>query len=159
MTMAFTNRDRLWLLALVAITAGACSWITDPGSRASLQSDALEARLDDGIVFLGMRVAHEASMSALFQGPVVTDDAGCLRLDSQDRHTVVWPFGYDFEVVGGAVRILDDEGALVGEVGESFSLGGGEVTSLHDGLGFTDADRELAETHCPGRYWIVGTDD
>lgn len=41
-------------------------------------------------------------------------------------------------------------------MGGSFSLGGGEVPELSDTMGFTQADRDLAEDHCPGRYLIVG---
>lgn len=145
------------VLTVLALTAGGCSSLTDLDPL-SIGADTIEARIGAGIVFISMKISPDASMSALFEGPVLADEDGCLRLDSPDAHTVVWPKGYDFDVAGGTIRILDAEGAVVGRVGEDFSLGGGEVTSLHEGLGFTDADRELAETHCPGRYWIVGTD-
>lgn len=146
------------VLALAAIAVGACSSLTDLGPL-SIEADTIEARMGSGVVFIGMKVSPTESMSALFEGAVVADEEGCLRLDSVDRHTVVWPHGYGFDAAGGTVRILDAQGGLVGRVGEDFDLGGGEVTSLHDGLGFTQADRDLAEEHCPGRYWIVGTDD
>lgn len=146
------------VLALVTIALGACSSLTDVDPLA-IEADTIEARIGSGVVFISMKVSATDAMSALFEGAVLADEEGCLRLDSVDRHTVVWPHGYGFDAGGGTVRILDADGGLVGRVGEDFSLGGGEVTSLHDGLGFTQADRDLAEEHCPGRYWIVGTDD
>ncbi len=142
-----------WILGLVVLAGGGCSWIMGP--EPALDGDTIAVRIDAGIVFLRMRITPDAHMDALFEGRVVADDQGCLRLDSVDRHTVVWPAGYDFTAADGAVRILDADGSPVGVVGDAFRFGGGEVTSLHDGLGFTRADRELAEAHCPGRYWIV----
>ncbi len=146
------------VLTLVAIAVGACSSLTDVDPLA-IEADTIEARIGSGIVFISMKVSPTDAMSALFEGAVIADEEGCLRLDSVDEHAVVWPNGYGFDDTGGTVRILDAEGGLVGRVGDDFDLGGGEVTSLHDGLGFTQADRDLAEEHCPGRYWIVGTDD
>ena len=142
-------------LALAAVAAGACSSPTDSGAVQLQEADTIEARVGSGIVFIAMRVVPTHHMDALSQARVLEDAQGCLRLDSADRHTVVWPHGWGFEAAGDGVRILDEDGVLVGQVGEEFSLGGGEVTSLPASMGFTDADRQLAEEHCPGRYWIV----
>ncbi|HUG41028.1 MAG TPA: hypothetical protein VMM12_11105 [Longimicrobiales bacterium] len=143
------------LLALGALAAGACSSVTGIAPQDTVAADNIEARIGAGVVFLTMTFTPDASMDALFEGPVTADENGCLRLVSADLHTVVWPHGHSFEQVGGTIRILDASGDLVGRVGETFRLPGGEVESLHDGLGFTQADRDLAESHCPGRYWIV----
>lgn len=157
--MRFKSTSRaVGVVALLVIPAGACSMLTDYESAQLLTADAIEARIESGSVFLSMRVDPAESMDALFEGAVVADESGCLRLDSPDAHTVVWPMDYSFDSAGGTIRILDADGGLVGRVGESFHLGGGEVTSLHDEMGFTAADRELAGTHCPGRYWIVAAD-
>lgn len=122
---------------------------TQPRPRLHLQDAA-------HVVFMTQNVVPAATMDALFQGRVVADRAGCLRLDSPDPPTVVWPHGYRVRVGPDGVRILDRDGHTVGSVGKRFSLGGGEVPALADGMGFTEADRELAESRCPGRYWIVG---
>ena len=144
------------LLALAAMAAGACSSPTASEAIQFLKADTIEARIGSGIVFLAMRVVPTAHMEALSEAQILLDAQGCLRRGSADRHTMVWPHGWTFDAAGDGIRILDEDGALVGHVGEAFSLGGGEVTSLPDHMGFTDADRELAEAHCPGRYWIVG---
>jgi hypothetical protein len=120
-----------------------------------LVADLLEVRLGQDLVFLAMRVTPDVHMDALFEGNVVLDDAGCLRLDSPDPATVVWPRGWEFEQDGGTIRILDTGGERVGRVGEPFALGGGEVETLAAAMGFTGQDRDLAESYCPGRYWIV----
>ena len=143
------------LLALAAMAAVACSSPTDFGALQLLRADTIEARIGSGVVFLAMRVVPTEHMDALSEERVLVDAQGCLRLDTADRHTVVWPHGWRFDGAGDETRILDEDGALAGQVGEEFSLAGGEVTSLPDAMGFTDSDRELAAAHCPGRYWIV----
>lgn len=154
--MRFKGATRaVGVLALLVMPAGACSSPTESGAAQLFRADMIEARIEAEVVFLSMRTNPAAHMDALFVGAVVVDEGGCLRLDSPDRHTVVWPVGYGLTTAGGTIRILDAQGDLVGRVGESFRLGGGEVTSLRDAMGFTAADRALATTHCPGRYWIV----
>ncbi len=140
------------LLALAATLS--CESPTDTAPDL-LVADALEARLSGELVFLAMRITPDTHMSALFVGAAVEDDAGCLRLDSPDRATAVWPRGWGFERRDGTVRILDADWKLVARIGEQVSLGGGEVETLPAAMGFTQADRDLAENHCPGRYWIV----
>ena len=94
-------------------------------------------------------------MSALFEGTVVVDGAGCIRLSGPDDATVIWPHGFTAELTIEGVEIHDRSDHPVGRLGDHFSLGGGEVETLHAGMGFTEEDRELASRHCPGRYWIV----
>lgn len=141
----------------LALSAAACASPADPGPVEITSAENIEARIGPSVTFLTLKVDMAESMSALFEGEVVLDDAGCLRLGSPDGPTAVWPRGYGFET-GLGIRILDAGGSVVGRVGGSFRLGGGEVPSLHDGLGFTQADRDLAAAHCPGRYWIIGED-
>jgi hypothetical protein len=107
-------------------------------------------------VFLTQNVVPVAVMTALFDGRVVRDEAGCLRFDSPDPATVVWPKGFTLEVAGEILRVRDAAGAVLGRIGEGFRLGGGEVPSLHPGVGMSNADRARAESTCPGRFWIVG---
>lgn len=155
------NTTRAWCGAAalaVLVSLGACSPATGPQLKDVIEADGVAARIGSDVVFLIMTFTPGTHMQALFQGRVTADADGCLRLDLPDAHTVVWPEGYDFESVDGAIRIVSGSGEPVGTVGEEFALPGGEVTSLHDGLGFTSADRELAEAHCPGRYWIVAAE-
>jgi hypothetical protein len=144
------------LMVAAAVAVAGCTSSTGVEPPEIFASDGIEARVGAGVTFLVMKVTPEAHMDALFEGRVVADDAGCLRLDGPDPATVVWPQGTAYEEAnGGSVRIVREDGEVVGSVGGAFALGGGEVPSLHDGLGFTQADRDLAEAHCPGRYWIV----
>ncbi|MBW3554841.1 MAG: hypothetical protein KY466_15115 [Gemmatimonadetes bacterium] len=147
---------RAGLLAVV-ITAVGCSSPT-AAELELFQADGIEALVGADVVLLTMKFVPEVSMQALYEGRVTADDGGCLRLDTNDRHTVVWPKGYGVESANGGFQIVDDAGAVIGPVGGEFSIPGGEVSSLHDGLGFTEADRALAEAHCPGKFWIMGTD-
>ena len=150
-------------LAGVAALVAGCSLGTGPGPDGYLEvADHLSVQHDGGLLFLARDHEPGTHMDALFRGRIVTDGAGCLRFqdDLEDPGyavTPVWPVGYRLRVNGdGAATILDGDGRLVGEVGGAFELGGGEVPAeILEDLGFTAADRELAEARCPGRYWIV----
>jgi len=95
------------------------------------------------------------AMEALYEGSVVLDEAGCLRLGDAEGSTVIWPWGFTAQVAAEEVTIRDREGAVAGLIGEAFSLGGGVVPELLDSLGFTQEDRDLAAAACAGDYWIV----
>lgn len=152
-TAAPTRLLALAALAGTILAAGACSSSSITASNPEVR---LQVEDEAGVVFMTQNVIHEVTMDALFEGAVVEDAEGCLRLDSPDAHAVIWPHGFSPREVDGGVEILDDEGTLVGTVGGEFSLAGGEITTLSDEMGFTQADRDLADSRCPGRYWIVG---
>ena len=136
--------------ALVAILLVACS--------SSADDDLVEplASRNADVIFLAQNVTQTAVMDALFEGRIVVDTAGCIRLDSPDPATVVWPKGFTISGSGAALRVRDGAGRDIGRIGDAFRLGGGEVPTLHDGISVSAADRQRAETHCPGRYWVVG---
>jgi hypothetical protein len=134
---------------IVVLAAAACTPSTGPGPSASEVDDPFAT------VFLAQESPPVAVMEALFQGRVVRDREGCLRLDTADRHTVVWPFGSRLEDRVDGLHVTDAAGRDIGRIGGSFRFGGGEVPSLHEGLLSAD-DRRRAEARCPGRYWIVG---
>lgn len=134
---------------LGAVVAGAgCAASEDP--TALLRTGGTET------VFLVQSEVPDAVMDALFQGIVVRDDAGCLRLDTEARPTAVWPAGFSLVAASGGLTVRDAQGAEVGRIGGAFRLGGGNVPDLHDGLPISDATREIGRTRCPGTYWIVG---
>lgn len=137
--------------AFLLFGAGGCSQTADGGP-----SELLGSSLIQDVVFLTQNVEPEAVMDALFEGDVVLDDVGCLRLDAPDRHTVVWPVGFSLEVDGDDLTVRDAEGRTVGSIGGTFRLGGGEVERLHEGIAMAPSDKTKAEERCPGRYWIVG---
>jgi hypothetical protein len=113
--------------------------------------------LDDGTAtyFLTLPVVPNAVMEALYQGRVLKDERGCLRLQQPDDATVVWPFGFTLEVRKGQEWVLDATGKDVGKISGTFRFGGGEVPFLHEGLGFTAAANAQIQAKCPGRFWIV----
>jgi hypothetical protein len=111
---------------------------------------------DDDILFLVQTVVPDVVMDALFVGRVVVDPAGCVRLDSVDDATVVWPKAFALDARDGALRVLNAQQQEAGRIGGTFRLAGGEVPFLH-GQSVSAADRARAATRCPGRYWMVAS--
>lgn len=142
---------KLTLAMGIMTMLGACSDPLSPGST----SPNLQVLSASGVKLITQNLVPADAMNALFEGPVVSDEQGCIRLDAEDDATVIWPHGFTLESTIEGIVIRDESGGSVGRLGDDFTLGGGEVTSLTDAMGFTDADRRLAEEHCPGRYWIV----
>ena len=140
------------ILALAALAACSSPDVQGPGDAPSPLG-----RADADVVFLSQSADPPVVMDALFEGRVDRDASGCLRLDLPGRHTVIWPAGFTLaEAEDGAPRVLDAQGVEIGRIGGRFRLGGGEVSTLHEGIPLTEADRRTAREHCPGRYWIVG---
>ena len=120
------------------------------------RSEPLDLSEDEAFVFLVQEVTPLVVMEALFEGRVRADARGCIRLESADDATVVWPAGFRLVREGTHLEIRDVNDRRVGRLGGRFRLGGGEVAELHDGLGLDRALRQLAANRCPGRFWIVG---
>lgn len=138
------------VIAGTALLAAACS-----STEEVLSFDPHNFQERTGIVFIRQNETPTAVMEALFEGRVVADAAGCLRFDSPDPATVVWPNGFIMVASGEEMLVRDAAGRDIGRVGGTFRLGGGEVSSLQ-GAPMSAADRQRADTLCPGRYWIVG---
>jgi hypothetical protein len=111
------------------------------------------------IIFLAQTLPPGVVMEALFQGRVFVDPAGCVRLNTNDQHTVVWPHGTVLLRRGDDLLVRSSDGRDLGRLGGSFRFGGGEVPSLHAGIALSHDTRQRASTECPGRYWIVGDTD
>jgi hypothetical protein len=137
-------------ITLMAISATACS-----STEGVLSFDPVHFQDQTGVVFVRQNVTPDAVMEALFEGRVVMDAAGCLRLDSPDASTIVWPEGFAMTVSSEEMLVHDAGGREIGRVGGTFRLGGGQLTSLQN-VGVSAGDRQRAETHCPGIYWVVG---
>jgi hypothetical protein len=139
------------LLSLTPVLAclAACDPSGSTGARGNLVDDP------SAVVFLAMEAGQDAYMDALFQGRVTSDAQGCLRLETSDRHTVIWPHGYTLEARGSALLVKDGQGREVGAVDGTFRFGGGEVPSLDHVNHLSAATRTQAEQSCPGRYWLA----
>lgn len=109
----------------------------------------------DEVIFLTAVAPETVQMEALFEGRVLADSRGCLRLDTETRQTVVWPHGFRLQTVRGTLHVVGDHGRAIGSIGERFRLGGGEVP-MHDGLPLSREQMRLASDVCPGKLWIVG---
>jgi hypothetical protein len=126
------------------------------GCAGGEEGEPLSARQGDDVVFLVQSVRPNAVMDALFEGRVAADANGCLRLQGPDPATVIWPYGATLDNVDGQQRVRADGGRIIGTIGGTFRLGGGEVQTLVAGNGISAADVERARSTCPGKYWIVG---
>jgi hypothetical protein len=141
------------VILLLALTVPGCTTSGDP----ALEPGGLRANVEDEILFLALSELPDGEMEALFDGKVSPDPAGCLRLQSDDGSTVVWPYGATLERSGGELRIRDRGGKEIGRIGGAFRFGGGHVPTLHEGIKLKDAERARALEKCPGDFWIVGS--
>jgi len=120
----------------VALVAAACSSdLVGTWAQVSFQVQTVEA--ESLILVMTQNGVPSEVMHAFFDGQVIVDDAGCLRLEDADGPTAVWPVGYMGEVTTDGVTILNVDGEEVGPVDGLFGLGGGELPELLVSLGFT----------------------
>lgn len=147
----------LGLFGLIGLTG--CSDGTEPELYDfRIQADRLTATGIGDLLMITQDLTPSEYPEALFQGVVAADHAGCLTLqypEGDQRVTALWPEGYELRDASTSPRIVNAAGETVGTLGGDFEFGGGQVNELPEALGFTDADRELADERCPGLYWIV----
>lgn len=141
--------NRSILFATLLSLAAACGGDLGP--------DPNLAGLDnpDGVVFLAQNEPPAAYMEALYQGLVIRDTRGCLRVQAEDNATVIWPYGTRLQSRGGVLFVIGGDGRELGRVGGPFRMGGGFVPITAARL--SARDRELALSRCPSDdYWIAG---
>lgn len=65
-------------------------------------------------------------MSVDSRGPLVLDDAGCLRLGDEEGSVILWPAsGYTVDLIQGDVALVDEQtDDVIAYVGEWINLGG-----------------------------------
>lgn len=149
--MLFHHRVRMARAGvLLSLILTGCADTGTP--TADLPLDSLEG----DTYFIRQPERPRSVMDALFQGRVVRDERGCLRLQPPADATVVWPFGSTLEARSSGQWVVEAGGNEMGKIGGLFSFGGGEVPFLHVGLGFQQPDITQIQTRCPGRFWIVG---
>lgn len=144
------------IIRLAACTAALALAACSPSER---EGPALTGNENpDATVFLAQNQPPQSVMEALFDGVVVRDAQGCLRLGGPEAATVVWPYGFKLEARDSGLYVKDAAGRSVGRIGGPFRFGGGHVPA-HDYANLTARDRGLAESRCPGGYWLVGDTD
>jgi hypothetical protein len=93
---------------------------------------------------------------------VLEERDGCLFVvQPQDRWLLLWPEGYTARTTDGQLVVLDENGKVVGRVGEPLRVGGGERNPIEMG-GDAAAERYATELtgldipeRCGDRYWLV----
>lgn len=111
----------------------------------------------DGVFFPKQRGPQRGFPDARATGQLILTSNGCLRLKQFDDlrgDLPIWPPDYSLHTEGDHVRILDENGRFVAEVGDYLDMGGGiislDVTAIPESL-----RRELPE-RCPPPYFMVG---
>ena len=135
------------MLTLAAASAGCQQSATEPIALSSLLKG-------NQLIFVTRAQEPAAYFDALASGIIAPDSAGCLRIAGADGPTVIWPRGYRLELVSSGAEIIDAAGHQVGVLRTRFRLGGGELSTL-DQVALSDADREVLQAKCPGRYWLA----
>ena len=142
-------------LAASLVILLACDSPSDPGANPTI-GEHLSIVATGGLHFMTQDVEPAIVMEALYSGEVSADAAGCIRIPGPDPATVVWPKGFTLRSDAGEAVVVRHDGFELGALGGDFTFGGGYVTDLHDGLGFSASDRALARERCLGPFWIVG---
>ncbi len=91
----------------------------------------------------------EYIMLAPLRGELVIDNNGYLRVK---RDLILWPYGFSVKTADTEVQIVDDEGKIVGCVGQYISLCGGYVPDFW-------AEEKLGHPlpeGCEGPYFLMG---
>ena len=145
----------LCLLAIVACDAGQPAQGSGDTPTAGASSSPAAASSSVPGVFFAEQRPGGAYMTSEIRGELLLDGDGCLRVRSAGgRDAVVWPAGYEPDIGGGELRVLDGEGRTVARVSGTVYMGGGEIGISDNGAVDDRAERELRE-RCPGRYWIA----
>jgi hypothetical protein len=94
-----------------------------------------------------------AFMEALLEGTLVEQD-NCLRVTGAAGYSIliIWQPDYFVNNRDGVVEVLNRDGALVAQVGQTVRMGGGEVPSTC----FEGDLREPLPAGCAGPYWLMG---
>jgi hypothetical protein len=140
--------NRPILLAALLPLATACGGDLGPAANLTGSDNP------DATIFLAGSQSPMGVMDARFEGRVLRDAQGCLRLESSQPATVIWPLGSTLESRDGELYVKDAGGRELAMVGGASRFGGGYTANVEAGY-LSSADRQLAETRCPGEYWIA----
>ena len=101
-------------------------------------------------------------LEALGDGRLFVEN-GCIYMGPTERRyrdevpsdVVVWPHGYSLSRKNGEVLILDEKDKVVARVGETVSMGGGEIRREDSGGQFEERRGELGvPDRCRGPLWL-----
>ena len=92
-----------------------------------------------------------------FRGPVLIDEAGCMRLGlaAPENATIVWPSGTTVWTRGRMHVVRDDRGREVLDLDGTAQFSGGFAAALEELTDLTETERAETRERCPGPYWLV----
>src|SRR6476620_7692992 len=109
---------------------------------------AVEPSAPDGLFFPSFR-RLDAYPTAELSGQLV-ERSGCLVAPGGKGSVLLWPDGYAATTAqDGRTQVLDENGTIIGTVGEEVTLGGGQVGASFD----TRAFQQTPEA-CDHHYWL-----
>ncbi|MFL5736539.1 MAG: hypothetical protein ACJ76P_04295 [Actinomycetota bacterium] len=146
----------MWRFTVVALIAAGSLL----GSRGPVPPPVVGGPGGAGIFFPTVPIGN-AYPAALISG-TLEERNRCLDVGSGREHwLLLWPRGYQARVVNRRVQVSDQDGRLVGRVGDEIELGGGEGRPSETG-GAAASERwatELTGVDIPERcgdlYWLV----
>lgn len=149
-----TMRQKIGMAGALALTVTSLG-CSDPVGF--VEGPNLSVVTTDGVKFMTQRTQPDVVMDALYTGVVDISFDGCLRADATNNQaTIIWPVGYELVTTTAGHEIRRPSGELLGMLGDSFELGGGQTSELSAAAGFSATDQQIAANECPGLLWIVG---
>jgi hypothetical protein len=120
-------------------------------------ADPLVPAVDDEVLVLTQSAGLEWFPDSFYQGSLVFDGAGCIRLDlpSGDDASVVWPSGTTLWTRGDRRVLRDSSGRELYGEGDRLRFSGGYIAAIGEVSDYSAAQREAARERCPGPYWLV----
>jgi hypothetical protein len=109
---------------------------------------------DNEIIYFPKQAAGEAYLAAATEGLLVLQD-GCLRIESEGNYSalVIWRNEHTIQMYEDSIAVVDDENRVVGSVGNSIFMGGGNVSLVHlDEI----LQQQIPEKCRSGSIWLAG---
>jgi len=93
-------------------------------------------------------------------GRLVVDEAGCLRMKAGEDdlgRVPLGPSGFELDITGGNIRVLDGNGRVAARVGEEVVMAGGDVPreALEGNNVLDERTKRLLFERCPGPYFLA----
>ncbi len=90
-------------------------------------------------------------LTALLSGKLVLDH-GYLRVSVEPQaYLIIWPYGYSWQVKNNEIWVLDDKGQAIVKVGDSVTVGGGNMPQSF-------AEQKIGKTlpeNVQGPFWLA----
>ena len=90
-------------------------------------------------------------LTALLSGRLVLDQ-GYLRVSAEPKtYLIIWPYGYSWQAKNNEIWVLDDKGQAVVKVGDSVTIGGGDIPQS---FAEQKIDKRFPE-NVQGPFWLA----